>query len=269
MAGGVPVQARQFVLGVDLDGVVADFARGLKPIAAEWLGVAPESLTDEISYGFNEWGLEAAGGYDALHRYAVKERELFARLPPVDGAPAVLRRLDTIPELRIRIITHRLYIHWFHREAIQQTTAWLERHGIPYWDLCFMRDKAAVGADLYLEDNPANIATRPSSSSTRRTATCPRRGPRPGRRSRHSSAAASRAGARQPDAPVAKPEVPARLARCWWRVATPASRRWLPVSSPPGRSSATRSGSASPTAPRVPSTSRTASRCAGATRCMT
>jgi len=148
---------RQFVLGVDLDGVVADFARGLKPIAAEWLGVPISTLTDEISYGFAEWRLDDAGGYDALHRFAVKERELFARLPPLDGAPAALRRLDTIPELRIRIITHRLYIHWFHREAIQQTTAWLEQHGIPYWDLCFMRDKAAVGADLYLEDNPANI----------------------------------------------------------------------------------------------------------------
>lgn len=148
---------RQFVLGVDLDGVVADFARGLKPVAAEWLGIAEQQLTDEISYGFGEWGLEAAGGYDALHRFAVKERELFARLPPVAGAPAALRRLDTIPEIRIRIITHRLYIHWFHKEAIRQTTEWLERHGIPYWDLCFMRDKAAVGADLYLEDSPDNI----------------------------------------------------------------------------------------------------------------
>ncbi len=148
---------RQFVLGVDLDGVVADFARGLKPVAAEWLGLAEQQLTDEISYGFGEWGLEAAGGYDALHRFAVKERELFLRLPPVAGAPAALRRLDTIPELRIRIITHRLYIHWFHKEAIRQTTEWLERHGIPYWDLCFMRDKAAVGANLYLEDSPDNI----------------------------------------------------------------------------------------------------------------
>jgi beta-phosphoglucomutase-like phosphatase (HAD superfamily) len=149
--------ARQFVLGVDLDGVVADFARGLKPIAAEWLGVPVESLTDEISYGFREWQLERAGGYDALHRFAIKERELFARLPPLTGAPAALRRLSAAGDVRIRIITHRLYIHWFHQEAILQTTKWLEQHGVPYWDLCFMRDKAAVGADLYLEDSPENI----------------------------------------------------------------------------------------------------------------
>ncbi|MBM4197703.1 MAG: 5'-nucleotidase [Gammaproteobacteria bacterium] len=154
MTGG---NERQFVLGVDLDGVVADFARGLKPIAAEWLGVPAESLTDEISYGFGEWGLERAGGYDALHRFAVKERELFARLPPIAGAPAALRRLSAIGDVRIRIITHRLYIHWFHKEAIRQTTEWLEAHGIPYWDLCFMRDKAAVGAHLYVEDSPENI----------------------------------------------------------------------------------------------------------------
>ena len=159
--------ARHFVLGVDLDGVVADFARGLKPIAAEWLGVGEDTLTDEISYGFSEWRLDAAGGYDALHRFAVKERELFARLPPIPGAPAALRRLDTLPEIRIRIITHRLYIRWFHKEAIRQTTDWLERHGIPYWDLCFMRDKAAVGADLYLEDSPDNIrALRASGHET-------------------------------------------------------------------------------------------------------
>jgi hypothetical protein len=35
--------------------------------------------------------------------------------------------------------------------------AWLDHHGVPYWDLCFMKDKAAVGAHLYLEDSPTNI----------------------------------------------------------------------------------------------------------------
>jgi 5'(3')-deoxyribonucleotidase len=178
------MQSRSYVLGVDLDGVVADFAKGLKPIAAEWLGVPIESLTDEISYGFGEWGLERAGGYDALHRFAVKERQLFATLPPLPGAPAALRRLAARPEVRIRIITHRLYIPWFHREAIRQTSEWLEQHGIPYWDLCFMRDKAAVGADLYLEDNPDNITALRAAghpvivvlNSTNRNLTAPRGG---------------------------------------------------------------------------------------------
>ena len=147
---------KQFVLGVDLDGVVADFIGGLRPIAAEWLGVEVESLTNEISYEFPEWNLKSFGGYDALHRFAVKERDLFKNLPPIEGAPAVLRRLST-QNIRIRIITHRLFIKWFHEEAIQQTVKWLENHGIPYWDLCFMRDKSAVGADLYIEDNPDNI----------------------------------------------------------------------------------------------------------------
>ncbi len=147
---------KQFVLGVDLDGVVADFIGGLRPIAAEWLGVEVRSLTTEISYEFPEWKLKDFGGYDALHRFAVKERDLFKNLPPIEGAPAVLRRLST-KNIRIRIITHRLFIKWFHEEAIQQTVKWLEHHGIPYWDLCFMRDKSAVGADLYLEDNPDNI----------------------------------------------------------------------------------------------------------------
>ena len=147
----------QFVLGVDLDGVVADFIGGLRPIAAEWLGVAADSLTTDVSYGFAEWGLEDVGGYEGLHRHAVKHRGLFERLPAMPGAPAALRRLAAAG-IRIRIITHRLYIPWFHREAVRQTVDWLEAHGIPYWDLCFMRDKAAVGADLYLEDNPANVA---------------------------------------------------------------------------------------------------------------
>lgn len=72
------------------------------------------------------------------------------------GAPQVLRRLSA-EGVRIRIITHRLFIKYFHRVAVQQTIDWLDGHDIPYWDLCFLADKAAVGADLYVEDSPANV----------------------------------------------------------------------------------------------------------------
>jgi uncharacterized HAD superfamily protein len=43
--------------------------------------------------------------------------------------------------------------------AIRQTIEWLDRHDFPYWDLCFMQDKAAVVADLYIEDSYTNIKT--------------------------------------------------------------------------------------------------------------
>jgi hypothetical protein len=147
---------RNFVFGVDLDGVVADFYSGLRPIAAEWLGVPLESLTATPGYGLEEWQLTSAGSYDDLHRFAVTQRNLFGQLRPMAGAAVTLRRLSQ-RAVRIRIITHRLYIKYFHQEAVQQTVAWLDHHGVPYWDLCFMKDKAAVGAHLYLEDSPTNI----------------------------------------------------------------------------------------------------------------
>jgi 5'(3')-deoxyribonucleotidase len=151
--GGEPA----FVLGVDLDGTCADFYGGLRPIAAEWLGVDPASLTTEVSWNLPEWGVATApGGYRKLHQFAVTQRDLFRELKPMPGAPQVLRRLSA-QGIRIRIITHRLFIKYFHRAAVQQTIDWLDGHDIPYWDLCFLADKAAVGADLYVEDSPSNV----------------------------------------------------------------------------------------------------------------
>lgn len=47
-----------FVFGVDLDGVCADFYGGLRPIAAEWLGVSVDTLPEEISWGLPRMGFE-------------------------------------------------------------------------------------------------------------------------------------------------------------------------------------------------------------------
>jgi 5'(3')-deoxyribonucleotidase len=158
MMSSFTIMAQQkFVLGVDLDGVCADFYDGLREIAAEWLGVPLETLTRDVTYGLPEWKLDRCGKYDDLHRFAVVERDLFRNLKPIHGAPAVLRRIAHQQGIRIRIITHRLFIPHFHQTAIDQTVQWLDHYGIPYWDLCFMRDKAAVGADLYIEDSPSNV----------------------------------------------------------------------------------------------------------------
>ena len=75
----------------------------------------------------------------------------------IPGTRLYLRKLSD-EGARIRIVTHRLFIHYFHKMAVGQTIDWLDHNGIPYWDLCFMKAKEQVGADIYVEDNPANIA---------------------------------------------------------------------------------------------------------------
>jgi len=40
---------------------------------------------------------------------------------------------------------------------VSQSIDWLDKQGIPYWDLCFIKQKEQVGADLYIEDAPANV----------------------------------------------------------------------------------------------------------------
>lgn len=150
--------SENFILGLDLDGVVADFYGTIRPLAAEWLGRPLEDLTDSPTYGLHEWGFNGAGAdYKDFHRWAVTERRLFSSLAPIPGAGPVLRRLSD-DKVRIRIVTNRLFVSHFHAPAVSQTVEWLDRHGIPYWDLCLMPDKVAVRADVYLEDTPQNIS---------------------------------------------------------------------------------------------------------------
>lgn len=147
---------RNKVIGVDLDGVCADFYGRMREIAAEWFERPIGELPEAVSYGMSEWGVVDTDQYDSLHRFAVTQRELFGTMPMIPGARRYLRQLSD-EGYRIRIITHRLYIHYFHATAVMQTVEWLDSHGIPYWDLCFMKEKARVGADIYVEDAPENI----------------------------------------------------------------------------------------------------------------
>jgi len=145
-----------FIFGVDLDGVVGDFYKAARKIAAEWLNKPVETLTPEVSYGFKEWGIDEFGGYDRLHRFAVTQRNIFGDMEPIEHAPAILRKLSNLG-IRVRIITHRLFLKYSHCTSITQTVDWLDNYDIPYWDICFMKDKGAVGAHVYIDDAPENI----------------------------------------------------------------------------------------------------------------
>ncbi|MDR2899924.1 MAG: 5'-nucleotidase [Treponema sp.] len=145
-----------FILGVDLDGVVGDFYGAMRNICAEWTNKNLADLPEDVSFGLEEWGIKDYGGYEKLHRFAVTQRDLFRIMPPIKDASAVLRKLSS-RGIRIRIITHRLFLKYFHKTSITQTVDWLDYYDIPYWDLCFMKDKGAVGAHVYIDDSPANV----------------------------------------------------------------------------------------------------------------
>jgi 5'-nucleotidase len=148
-------EGRQFILGVDLDGVVADHTGRFREILAELRGVEPETLPLERSWNFTEWGLDN-DQYGYYHRIAVMEHDMFRTMRLVEGAAEALWRLSDAG-IWIRIITHRLYVNWGHEKAVGDTAAWLDEHRIPYRDLCFLGAKPQVEANAYIDDAPHNI----------------------------------------------------------------------------------------------------------------
>jgi 5'(3')-deoxyribonucleotidase len=144
------------IVGVDLDGVCSDFLRIMRQVAAEWFERPVDELTTDVSFGLHEWGIKTTDQYRSLHRFAVTQRNLFKASPMIPGARKYLRRMSD-EGARIRIITHRLFINYFHNAAVSQTIDWLDENGIPYWDLCFMKAKEQVGAHIYVEDSPENV----------------------------------------------------------------------------------------------------------------
>ena len=143
------------MLGVDLDGVVADHTRRFREIVAELRGVDPESFPMDRSWDFHEWGF-APDEYDRLHKLAVTEYDMIRTMPVIEGAADALWRLSDAG-IWLRIITHRLYVNWAHERAVGDTAAWLDEHRIPYRDLCFLGAKPEVQADAYIDDAPHNI----------------------------------------------------------------------------------------------------------------
>jgi 5'(3')-deoxyribonucleotidase len=154
-----------FVLGVDLDGVVGDYEHIFRLVVADEEGRDPDLLGPQTHWGFGDsgWPIRDEDHYLELHRRGIAKHKMFAEMLPVAGASDALWRLSDAG-VHIRIVTHRLYVNWDHESVVAQTVGWLQsprqdgRPLIPYRDLCFMGDKTDVGADLYVDDAPHNIA---------------------------------------------------------------------------------------------------------------
>lgn len=144
------------VLGVDLDGVCGDYEGAFRAAVVRQQGRDPASLPPQtIMDAYSQWGLSFEE-FEATHRRAVLEDRIFRTMEPLPGVSEALWELSD-RGVWIRIITHRLIFNWAHETSAADTAAWLEQHRIPYRDLCFIGDKPHVGADLYVDDSPANI----------------------------------------------------------------------------------------------------------------
>jgi 5'(3')-deoxyribonucleotidase len=140
-------------VGVDLDGVVADFTGG-------WIGLynaefgtdirpaqvttwdAPEELTHfRAMTGFWRWARTAGEG----------GRSLFADLRPYPGAVAGLQSLLDLAH--VVIITTKPT--W----AIPDTLDWLARLQLPLREIHITSDKPSVRCAVYVEDSPMQLAS--------------------------------------------------------------------------------------------------------------
>jgi 5'(3')-deoxyribonucleotidase len=146
----------QLVLGVDLDGVCADYEGAFRRSFARQHGRDPATLPPQtLMDAYSEWGITFEE-FEQAHRTAVLEDRMFRDMDPLPGVSEALWELSDAG-VWIRIITHRLIFNWAHEVSAADTAVWLDANKIPYRDLCFMGDKPNVGADLYVDDSPNNI----------------------------------------------------------------------------------------------------------------
>jgi len=138
-------------LGIDLDGVVADFNRGWisrynrdfgtglsDDAVVEW--DAPKDLThfDDMN-AFWEWAKTCGEG-----------KSLFRWLDPYPGAVDALDRLAR-QRHRIVILTTKPSF------AVHDTYAWLADNRIPTTEVHIVGHKPAVDCDMYLDDADHNL----------------------------------------------------------------------------------------------------------------
>jgi 5'(3')-deoxyribonucleotidase len=147
-------------LGIDLDGVVADFNAGWIPLYNERFGASlevedvngwnsPVKLTHFSSMSqFWRWSATAGNG-----------SSIFRVLDPFPDAIETLGRLAR--RHQVVIVTTKPAF------AIHDTYAWLAEHQVPTMEVHIVDDKTTVPCDVYLEDADHNLedlrATHPAS----------------------------------------------------------------------------------------------------------
>jgi 5'(3')-deoxyribonucleotidase len=138
-------------LGIDLDGVVADFNSGWMDRYNEEFGT---DLTEDLVVS---WGsipdLTHFEGMDEFWAWADggPERDgLFRHLPTIPGA---LPALDSLAAAGHQIVVLTTKPPW----AIHDTFAWLSEQRVPTTEVHILEAKWSVPCDVYLDDAPFQV----------------------------------------------------------------------------------------------------------------
>ena len=135
-------------LGIDLDGVVADFNAGWMELHAQEFGT---QLLPEMVDSWNS--LHRIGGFADMREFwawaAPKEhrRSIFRHLEPYPGAVDSLR---TLADHGHRIVIVTTKPHW----ARTDTLRWLADNELPTTEVHLSDRKYEVDCDVYLDDAP-------------------------------------------------------------------------------------------------------------------
>ena len=137
-------------LGIDLDGVVANFNAG-------WLQRYNRDFGTELGLdAVSTWnGIPAATHFDSMHDFWEWARHLdgaslFRVLDPYPNAVESLWQLAKAGH-KIVILTSKPY--W----ATHHTYEWIAEHELPTREVHILDDKWRVDCDVYLDDAPHNV----------------------------------------------------------------------------------------------------------------
>jgi hypothetical protein len=141
-------------VGVDLDGVIYNFAVHIRRYLVEYEGHDAGALSHLDSWDFwTMWGWDDerfARACDA----AVDAGVLYATGEPNVGAVEALRRIAGAGH-SLHVVTARTS-GTAASAAFVATQAWLDCYGVPYSSLTMSADKTVVPTDVFIEDHLPN-----------------------------------------------------------------------------------------------------------------
>jgi 5'(3')-deoxyribonucleotidase len=152
------MEKRKVIIGVDLDGVCANYYDALRRLVAAKYGV-PENKIEEIypapsTYDMAEWP-DFKDNFVKYHSEAVLQG-IYTLMKPIGGASETLWKMSE-EGYHLRVITSRFVKHGQNAQVISDTAVWLDKNSIPYRDIIFAKDKADIYADIYIDDSPDNV----------------------------------------------------------------------------------------------------------------